>query len=69
MVVTPASSSSSSSSSSSNRLAANGASSTLVIGNGGNASLDGIWPDLMGGIESVYSQEPMSKARFMLLYS
>jgi hypothetical protein len=39
--------------------------------NGGmkTASLNEIWEDLKEGIEAVYSQQTMSKPRYMALYS
>ncbi len=41
--------------------------------NGGScmktASLNEIWEDLKEGIEAVYSQQTMSKPRYMTLYS
>ena len=33
------------------------------------ASLNEIWEDLKSGIEAVYSQQTMSKPRYMTLYS
>jgi hypothetical protein len=33
------------------------------------ATLNDIWDDLKSGIESVYSQQTMSKPRYMNLYS
>ena len=40
-------------------------------GSGGmkTASLNEIWEDLKSGIEAVYSQQTMSKPRYMTLYS
>lgn len=32
-------------------------------------SLGDIWEDLCVGIESIYQQQTMSKARYMILYS
>lgn len=54
---------------------ASGSQATNNFGNGGGgggmktASLNEIWEDLKAGIEAVYSQQTMSKARFMTLYS
>lgn len=32
-------------------------------------SLNDIWKDLSDGIDSIYQQQTMSKARYMILYS
>jgi hypothetical protein len=45
------------------------ASSPATAGNLKTASLNEIWQDLKLGIESVYSQQTMSKPRYMTLYS
>ena len=50
----------------------NNAANTYSSGGGGMvkaATLIEIWEDLKSGIESVYSQQTMSKPRYMSLYS
>lgn len=47
-------------------------SNTVQMATGANlkqATLNEIWDDLKSGIESVYSQQTMSKPRYMTLYS
>ncbi len=56
-------------SSNSSNINFNSASISSSTGGLKTASLSEIWDDLKNGIESVYSQQTMSKARYMSLYS
>lgn len=55
--------------SSSNGMGSSAVNNFGSVGSMKTASLTEIWQDLKAGIEAVYSQQTMSKPRYMTLYS